>query len=71
MRPIKFDWMCSKENQVALQLSLQLPFSSHFLSHLSLLVDVPGEGDGIVGDLLNVADGVEALLVVSWEAQDT
>ena len=32
--------------------------------HLGLLVHVPSEGDGIVGDLLNVADGVEALLVV-------
>lgn len=35
------------------------------LTHLGLLVDVPGEGNGVVGDLLDVADGVEALLVVS------
>lgn len=32
--------------------------------YLCLLVDVPGEGNGVVGDLLNVADGVETLLVV-------
>lgn len=38
-------------------------------AYLGLLVDVPGEGDGVVGDLLDVADGVEALLVVRW--QDT
>lgn len=35
------------------------------VTYLCFLVDVPGEGYGIVGDLLNVADGVEALLVVS------
>lgn len=34
-------------------------------TYLCLLVDVPGEGYGIVRNLLNVADGVEALLVVS------
>lgn len=47
--------------------------------YLSLLVDVPSEGDGIVRDLLNVANGVEALLVVGcgpqreesqWREQD-
>ena len=36
------------------------------VAHLCLLVDVPGEGDSVVGDLLDVADGVEALLVVRW-----
>ena len=36
------------------------------VAHLGLFVDVPGEGDGVVGDLLDVADGVEALLVVGW-----
>lgn len=35
------------------------------VTHLRLLVDVPGEGNGVVRDLLDVADGVEALLVVS------
>lgn len=41
------------------------------IPHLSLLIDVPGEGDGVVGDLLNVADCVEALFVVSWEPWNT
>lgn len=35
--------------------------------YLGLFVDIPGEGDGVVGDFLNVPDGVEALLVVSCE----
>lgn len=37
--------------------------------YLSLLVDVPGEGDGVVRDLLDVADGVETLLVVGYGPQ--
>lgn len=37
---------------------------SVLLAHLRFLVDVPREGDGIVGDLLDVADRVEALFVV-------
>lgn len=35
------------------------------LSYFGLLVGVPGEGNGIIGNLLDVTDGVEALLVVS------
>lgn len=35
-------------------------------AYLGLLVGVPGEGNGVVGNLLNVGNGVEALLVVSW-----
>lgn len=35
------------------------------LSYFGFLVGVPSEGNGIVGNLLNVANGVEALLVVS------
>ena len=38
-------------------------------THLGLLVHVPGEGNGIVGDLLDVPDGVEALLVISCNRQ--
>lgn len=40
------------------------------MSYLGLLIDVPGEGDGVVGDLLNVVDGVEALLVISCQTQE-
>lgn len=36
------------------------------MSYFGLLVRVPGEGNGIVGNLLNVVDCVEALLIVSW-----
>lgn len=35
------------------------------VTYLCFLVDVPSEGYGIVCDLFNVTDGVEALLVVS------
>lgn len=35
--------------------------------YLGLFIHVPGEGDGVVGDFFNVADCVEALLVISWE----
>lgn len=34
-------------------------------SYFGLLVGVPGEGNGVIGNLLDVADGVETLLVVS------
>lgn len=34
-------------------------------AHLGLLIHIPGEGNGVVGDLLDVPDGVEALLVIS------
>lgn len=35
------------------------------LSYFSLLIGVPGEGNGVIGNLFDVADGVETLLVVS------
>lgn len=35
--------------------------------HLGLLVGVPGERNGVIGNLLDVANGVEALLVVSCD----
>lgn len=35
------------------------------LSYFGFVICVPGEGNGVVGNLLDVADGVEALLVVS------
>lgn len=34
-------------------------------AYLCLFIDVPCEGDSIVGDLLNVADGIKAFFVVS------
>lgn len=37
------------------------------LSYFGLLVGVPREGNCIIGNLLNVANGVEALLVVSCD----
>lgn len=41
------------------------------MTYLRLIVDVPGEGNGVIGDLLNVADGVEAFFVVSYMRQPT
>lgn len=38
---------------------------------LRLIVDVPGEGNGVIGNLLDVADGVEAFFVVSYMRQPT
>lgn len=35
------------------------------LPYFGLIVGVPGEGNGVVGNLLDVANGVEALFVVS------
>ncbi len=35
------------------------------LSYFGLLIGVPGEGNGVIGNLLDVANGVKALLVVS------
>lgn len=35
--------------------------------YLGLFIHVPGEGDGVVGDFFDVADCVEALLVISCE----
>lgn len=35
--------------------------------YLGLFIDVPGEGDGVVGDFFDVADCVEALLVIRCE----
>lgn len=40
---------------------------SSVFSDLGLFVDIPREGDGVVGDFFDVADGVEALLVVGWK----
>lgn len=34
-------------------------------SYFGLLVGVPSEGNGVIGNLLDVANGVEALFVVS------
>lgn len=34
--------------------------------HLSLLVDVPGERDSIIGDFLKIPNSAEALFVISW-----
>lgn len=34
-------------------------------TYLCLLVDVPCEGDSVVGDLFDIADGIKAFLVVS------
>lgn len=42
-----------------------------WVRYLGLFVDVPGEGDCIVGDFLNVADCVEALLVIRCEVENT
>ena len=38
-----------------------------FFLYLGLFVHVPGEGDGVVGDFFDVANGVEALLVIRCE----
>lgn len=38
-------------------------------SYFGLIVGVPGEGNGIIGNLLDVANGVEALFVVSYETK--
>jgi len=35
--------------------------------YLGLFIHVPGERDGVVGDFFNVADCVEALLVISCD----
>lgn len=40
-------------------------FASSPRTYFGLLVGVPGERNSIVGNLLDVADGVETLLVVS------
>lgn len=40
------------------------------LSYFGLLIGVPSEGNGVVGNLFNVANGVEALLVVSCNNKD-
>lgn len=40
-----------------------------FFYYLCLFVYIPGEGNGIVGDLLNVANGVEALLVIGCQGK--
>ena len=32
--------------------------------YLGLFVDIPSEGNGVVGNLLNVPNGVETLLVI-------
>lgn len=39
------------------------------LTHLCLFAHVPGEGNRVVGDLFDVSDGVEALLVVSYNRE--
>lgn len=40
-------------------------------AYLCLLVDVPCERDSVVGDLLDVADGVKAFFVVSCGQKKT
>lgn len=40
-------------------------------SYLGLLVDVPREGHGVVGDLLDVPDRVEALFIVGCKTSPT
>lgn len=41
--------------------------SWRIMAYLRLVVDVPGEGNGVVRDLLDVADGIEAFFVVGYE----
>lgn len=36
------------------------------IAHLSLLINVPGERDSIIGDFLQVPNSVEALFVISF-----
>lgn len=38
-------------------------------SYFGLIAGVPGEGNGVIGNLLDVANGVEALFVVSYETK--
>lgn len=35
--------------------------------YLGLFVNIPGEGDGVVGDFFNIVDCVEAFFVISCE----
>lgn len=44
---------------------------SLLFSYFGLFIGVPGERNGVVGNLLDVTDGVEALLVVSCHIKTT
>lgn len=39
------------------------------MKYLCFVVDVPGEGDGVISNLFNVADGIEAFFVVGYRRQ--
>lgn len=48
------------------QITKPLPRLQELVTYLCFIVNVPSERNGIISDLLDVADGVEAFFVVSW-----
>lgn len=48
------------------QITKPLPLLQELVTYLCFIVNVPSERNGIISDLLDVADGVEAFFVVSW-----
>lgn len=38
-------------------------------SYFGLIAGVPGEGNGVIGNLLDVSNGVETLFVVGYETK--
>lgn len=66
------------QSRAAVKLWRPTPFSHSWrgcaldiTKYLCFIADVPGEGDGIVSNLFDVADGVEAFFVVSYMKQWT
>lgn len=57
------------KTSVVRSLSPSHPTHPGCTAYLRLVVDVPGEGNGVIRDLLDVADGVEAFFVVGYEGQ--
>lgn len=67
-----FQHASSKSKYYGVSGKITMTFISYTHTHpavinlyLGLFVHIPGEGDGVVGDFFNVADRVEALLVIS------
>lgn len=57
---------CAKKKTNSCQITKPLPLLQELVTYLCFIVNVPSERNGIISDLLNVADGVEAFFVVSW-----
>lgn len=59
-----------KKKKNSCEITRPLPLLQELVTYLCFIVNVPSERNGIISDLLNVADGIEAFFVVSWVSDE-